>query len=80
MPETKKYTVEIFKPAFSGNTFTPRVFMRVHIGDFEANRDNLSPCMVQALQIAAVNKKNANAIGKRLFDDYITYHSRSAKY
>jgi hypothetical protein len=78
--KTQRYTVEIFKPPFTGNTFTPNVQMRVHRGDFEENRDNLSPCMVSTLQIAAESRKNANRIGKQLFDDYITYHSRSAKY
>ena len=76
----KQYTIELYKPAYSGNHFNPTIKARVHSGDFESNRDNLSPCMVSAKEVAALTIKGAKARAREFMSDYRLYNSRSAKY
>ncbi len=76
----KTYTLEIYKPAYSGNHFTPSTQGRVHKGSFEDNRDCLSPCMVKAKEIQASNMQCAKARLREFMSDYRLYCARSAKY
>jgi hypothetical protein len=75
-----QYVIELYKPAYSGNHFTPDIKGRVHKGTFEENRDSLSPCMVQVKEIVASNMTCAKARMREQLGDYRLYRARSAKY
>ena len=74
-----KYTIEIYKPAYTGNLSSPHVKMAVHRGSFEDVRDSLSPCMVTCKEVRATQQE-ARKLGKRLLEDYRLYRHRYAHY
>lgn len=56
----KAYTIEAYGPAYpqSGR------FVRVHVGSEDKVRDQLSPCMIDFIEIHAENKKAALQIAE----------------
>jgi len=52
----RQYTLEIYKPAWPSTG----TLARIHTGDFEENRDTLSPSMVSTYQVTASNKREAH--------------------
>lgn len=67
----KTYTLEIYHPVvYSKNPMQQGPRVRVHVGAFEENRDNLSPCMIRTKEVRQHKISGARARAKEFFAEY----------